>query len=203
MVYLALDKTLVFCYYSISVKKIKKSSKRQLFVGLLILALVGACGFLYNRGQANNEIAGIGTPGQPGYINLEPATEEDKQRADTNKQRLIERQEQEKNQQPQPAGTKKEVMPAVYVGQYQNTIEVDASVASIFEDGGTCIATFTRGDLSFAKSVQAVKNVNTVDCPTMSALISEFSQKGPWSVTVKYTSGSAEGTSKPMDFEVK
>lgn len=178
--------------------KIKKPSKKILLFSLcLILIAAGMSYALVSRNTSPS--SGDKT------VNLDPPTKADAARVEANKKRLVERQEQEA-QQNKTAGTGqlKTVKPAItYAGQYDNAIEVGAYVNNVFEDGGSCTATFTRSGTQFTKTVQAVKNVSSVDCPTMSAASSDFASKGTWQVTVAYSSGTAQGASDSRQIEVK
>jgi hypothetical protein len=138
-------------------------------------------------------------------INFDPATKEDNKRAEDNKDRIIENENQLANQS-NSSGTdsKKVVKPTItYAGKFDNQVQVGAYVSGVFEDGGECTAEFTQGNLKFAKKVTAVKNVNSVDCPEMAANSSEFTNKGQWTVTVTYSSATASGTSEAKQLKVE
>lgn len=135
-------------------------------------------------------------------INYAPPTAEDKKNVEQNKENIV------ANEQNRESGSsnssRKNVKPTItYADQYGQSVEVGAFVSGIFEDGGTCKAIFTHDGSSFSKNVQAVKNANSVNCPVMSAGVSEFSQKGTWSVTVSYDSPTASGASDAHQVEVK
>lgn len=144
------------------------------------------------------------TTKQEGRINLDPPTITDIQRAEQNKQDLVNRQDQEVNRKSQFTSTKKIVIPTItYAGQYNTVIEVGGYVDGVFESEANCTATFTKDTLIFTKSVIAVQNINSMDCPVMQAAASEFSSKGSWSITVSYNSSTAAGSSDTRSIEVK
>lgn len=185
--------------------KIKKPSKKVLLVLAALIVLAGAGGaFYFNKANNSGQTAQNPTI-QEGKINLDPPTEEDAKRVDANKKKVEARQEQEKIQAAAPpSSSKKQVKPVItYAGQYGQAVEVGAGVNGIFEDGGVCTATFSKGALSFTKSVNAVKNMSAVDCPVMSAGSGEFAQKGVWNITVNYSSATAAGDSDARQVEVK
>lgn len=177
--------------------KIKKQSIA--LVAVLVLAMITS-GLLYakNRNLDSSQPASPDAT-QAQDINFDPPTAEDAQRAADNKQRLTD-QPSQPNASP---GTKKSVKPTITgAGQYGEVVEISSFVGGVFEDGGTCTATFTSGGTSFTSSVQAVSNVNTVNCPTISVPISNFNPRGTWSVTISYSSNTAAGTSDPKQVEV-
>ncbi len=137
-------------------------------------------------------------------LNLAPPTNEDRQRVEDNKKRIIEQQDLSKSQQVNTSGSKKSIKPTItYAQQYGQSVEIGAYVSGIFEDGGKCTATFKLGSSAFSKSVTANKNVSSVDCPVMSANASDFNPKGSWLVEVSYDSPTAFGVSEKRQVEVK
>lgn len=182
-------------------KKIKKPSKKTTII-LLLAILIIAGGILYYLKYVRADTATQET--STSDVNLSPSTEEDKKRAEDNKQRIVEQDEQLKTQGQQPSSaSKKTVVPTItYADQYGSVVEVGSYVTGIYEDNGKCTATFTKGSASFAKSVNAVKNVNSVNCPAMSAPVSEFTSKGTWNVVVSYSSDTASGSSTAKQIEV-
>lgn len=190
----------------VKTKSTSKKDKRKL-LALLILSviLIGGGIYAYKQNRSDNATGKTQTGSQTDTINLEPATEADKKRSDENKQEIVERDQNVQNQQPSGT-TKQSVKPVIsYASQLYTSgaVEVGAYVNGVFEDGGTCTATFKLGSSSFIKSVTAVKNVNAVNCPVMSATANEFTPKGTWSVTVSYDSKTASGLSDARQIEVK
>lgn len=185
--------------------KTKNSSKKFLIISLIVALLAIGAGIAYYLNQrAHNSEQSPQSPTSEETLNLNPPTKEDLQRVNDNKQGNLAREEALENQPAPQPGTKKAVKPVItYSGQYGPAVEVGGYINGVFEDGGTCTATFTRGGASFSKSVQAVKNTNSVDCPVMMAQNSEFAQKGTWSVAVIYNSVSASGASDPKQLEVQ
>lgn len=186
--------------------KIKKQSKKIILFGavaVVLAAITGASIVAILQNQRNDvSKPASDTSEQKDTINLDPPTKEDVKRVDDNKQSIIDREQQQATPPPTSTG-KKTVIPTItYAGQYGQAIEVGAYVTGIFEEGGSCTATFSKGSISFSKSVAAVRSANAVDCPVMSANASEFSQKGSWSVTVTYSSPTATGVSEAKTVEV-
>ncbi len=183
-------------------KKIKISSKKIATILVVsFVIIIGGVGYYFKNHKANPPK----TDNESGEVNLQPATKEDKKRADDNKQRIIEKDEQLKKQgQRNSSAGKQAVAPAItYAEQYGANIEVGAYVGGVFEDGGTCTATFSKVGASFSKTTTGVKNVSSVNCPTMIIPTSAFSTKGAWSVVVSYSSNTSSGSSAPKQIEVK
>lgn len=181
-------------------KKIKKPSKKVVIIlaAIVVAAVIGASSYWFLVRDEATDVPGNGTGEAP--VNLEPATEEDRQRAEDNKQDIVDREKQLDNQNDT---SKKSVQPTItYAGQYGSVVEAGAEV-NAFESSGTCTATFTSGNSKITRSVQAIQNVNRMSCPVMSAPVSEFNPKGSWSVVVSYSSGTAAGSSTPVTFTVE
>lgn len=185
--------------------KIKKPSKKTTLVVLIAVILaIGLSIFLIDKSRDKTSDEAAQTAAQQAGINLALPTAEDAQRVDDNKKKIVERQTQESNQTPTTPGTKKSVIPVVtYAGQYGQDIEVGGYVDGIFEDGGTCTATFTQGSVSKTRTVQSVKNTNAVDCPAMIISTLELGQKGTWKVFISYSSSTSEGKSSAREIEVQ
>lgn len=185
--------------------KNKNIQKKYVFsLAILLLIVVGLLIFLYSNSQSNSSTDQNPPVQQTEPINLAPPTEEDVKRVEANKEKNVSRDEAEKNQPNPEPGTKKAVKPTItYAGLYGGVVEVGGYVDGVFEDGGTCTATFSQGSISFSKTVTSVKNINSLDCPVMSANKNEFDQAGKWSVIVSYSSSSSEGKSDPKEIEVK
>ncbi len=185
--------------------KIKKQSNKKLLLVLCAVIIIAGLSFLYYRSTNKNNLEKpSSTTGQTQGLNLSPPTAEDAKRAETNKEKNVTRDETINNTPTPEPGKKKSVKPTItYAGLYGDSAEVGGFVSGIFEDGGTCTATFTLSGTTFTKSVTAVKNISTVDCPVMSAPKAQFTQNGKWSVTILYDSSTATGKSDPREIEIK
>jgi len=80
--------------------------------------------------------------------------------------------------------------------QYNRVIETRAYVTGVYEDGGTCTATFTKsGSISKTISKSAFKDAKTLQCGALDITRDEFDDAGEWTVIVSYDSPTATGTS--------
>lgn len=182
----------------------KKVNKKKLLIGSIIILTAMGTAFVYFRMNGPSVNDKSYTVDQSEGINFNPPTEEEQQRADENKQRIQEREQAINAAQQNSSDEKRNVIPTFsYVGKYGTQIEVGSYVPGVYEDRGTCTAKFSKGGENFSRSVQAVKNVTSVDCPVIAVPVSSFPSTGAWSVTVSYDSSNAAGTSETRTVEVK
>lgn len=187
-----------------NMKKIKRINKKSLIAIVIVALLVAGGIYAYSQRNANKSTSSADNPDSAETINLDPPTEQDKKNVEQNKEAIAERQKNLQNQNQQPGDDRKAVKPVItYAGQYGAQVEIGGYVPGVFEDGGTCTARFGNSNKSFTKSVEAVKNVNSMDCPAMIAKNEEFSPKGKWTVVVSYDSPSAAGPSDAKVIEIK
>ncbi|HLG91154.1 MAG TPA: hypothetical protein VI336_03305 [Candidatus Saccharimonadales bacterium] len=165
-------------------------TKRPLLTLGVVLALLIGGGLAYAQlkdNQPANQPAGASDNQSDGYINLNPPTEQDKQDAEANKKSLAE-------DRPSPAPSsngKKEVTPII---TSVSSSEVKAYVPGIFEDGGKCTATATRGSQTETASSNGFADVSKTSC----APLKNLSIPGAgWSVVVSYSSSTSQGKSEP------
>lgn len=187
--------------------KIKKPSKISLivFVAAAIIAAGLIIYFFQNQDETrtNSSDSPQSTGQEADTVNLQPPTKEDLQRADANKESVSNRIDQENKANQQPAQSNQAVSPVItFAEQYDSNIELGGYV-NVFEDGGTCTATFTKGVNRVTRTNDAIKNVNSVNCPTFSIPVSEFAEKGSWTVTLTYSSPTASGPSAAKQVEVR
>ena len=179
--------------------KVKKA-KRPLFSRLtkrpllvlgvaLVLLIVGGLTYsqIKNRQPSDQPAADNTSSQSDDYINLNPPTEQDKQEAEANKKSLAEDQPA-----PPPASSgKKQVTPFITSASRS---EVNAYVPGIFEDGGTCTATATKGSQARTASSNGFANVSYTSCQPIHWSLPD----GSWSVIVSYSSSKAQGKSEPQ-----
>jgi len=168
-------------------------SKTLIIVGILVVAIASA-GALWIKHSHN-------TPPAPPGVKLASATKQEKQEANDNKDRIL---AQEKNGQTQNSqssqasaaspAAKKQV--SVIVTSADASI-VTAYASGVFEDGGTCTATFTQGGTVVTRNSAGFKNVSYSQCTPITP---NLPNAGSWSVVVSYSSATAEGKSQAQSF---
>ena len=181
----------------------KKFSGRTLVIAAVItLLLGGSAAALYWQTNGDNQSAHTTETSQtPAEEPQFPGpTDQEKQDADAHKDEVVQQQELEAN----PPTGQKNVTPVI-TSVSQNGAEIFASgfVPGIFEDGGSCTFTFTKGGASVVKTVGAFANASTTSCTNVTATRGEFSQAGNWSLVVTYSSPQAKGASAPKEFTVQ
>lgn len=92
-----------------------------------------------------------------------------------------------------------------YAGQTNQTIQVSSYVSNVFEDGGTCTLTLTKGNSTVTRTVQGVANVSYTTCPTFSIENSGHSAlaAGSWNIVVSYKSAAFNGSSETRTVDVQ
>lgn len=176
----------------------KKIKNKKIFIVILLIIICSAVTFiaLRNRSKTSTTTSNQG-------LNIAPPTADDKDRVNSNKEKIIDMEETVKNNSNSASG-KKLVSPTItYAGLFGNNVEVGSFVNGVFETDGSCMAIFTKNKLSFNKIVAAVTSTNSVNCTTVSVPKSEFKELGAWSVIIKYGSQSASGSSTVKNFEIK
>lgn len=164
------------------------SNKKKVVVIIVITALVvAALGFAAFKVFRKTDTS---TPTGTDTINLEPATEQDKQEADQNKDRIVEEQKQSANTGTSQTSNKKQVNVVITNAA---TDSINAYVTGVFEENGTCTATFTQGSTSVTRTSNGFQNVSYTQCAPITP---NLPSGGSWSVVVSYSSSTAEGKSQ-------
>lgn len=167
---------------------------------VLALALAGGGSWWLFKKQRNLEQKPTNTTtitdNQGENINLGPPSDEQKRIADERKKTL--------GQDPTPAPTtpsnKTKVTPVITNASVSG---INSYVPGIFEEGGTCTATFTKSGQSFSRSSTGFQNATNTGCPPITTTRSDFPSTGSWSVTLSYSSAKSEGSSPSKTFDVQ
>ena len=175
--------------------KIKRVSKKPIII-LAVLLLILAVGSYYLLRKDSSKPTPASNPAGVEKTDLSPATEQEKKAAEQHKEDLS-------RPTPQPATTpsgKKQIQPVI---TNANVNGVSAYVGGIFEESGTCTATFTMGNQKFTRSSVGFQNATNTGCTPINLTRSDFPASGSWLVIISYTSNTAEGSSLPYAFEVQ
>jgi hypothetical protein len=182
----------------ISVRHMKqKLTKNQLIlsVGALIIAL-GAAGMAWHPWHkpastaipAANTSQNSGSNGNSSNINYGPPSSSEQQAANDYKKTLS------ANQPPSSGGTK-----SISVQVLSATAsKIRVNIIGVFEDGGTCTATLTKGAQTTTATGTGIAASNYTQCNIN--LGAGQVTGGGWSVVVSYSSADASGksTSTPL-----
>lgn len=167
--------------------------KSIIFIVISFVLITIGCGYFYAAKMISNNSTSEGT------IRYEAATKIEKQEAENNKNNIVKSQ-QNKNNNPSSPNTstqKQTVKPTI-----TNTNgSINAYVSGIFESGGTCTATFTKGSTTLTKTSAGFENVSYTQCTPIN-IDSSFLESGSWTVFIKYNSEKSEGMSDSQQMEV-
>ena len=175
-------------------RKSKKLTRKVYLLAAAGIIVVGTGLFmLYQDGDPYSATPSQKVGSQPeSYVNLNPPTDQEKQATDEHKQSLSENQS---TPPPTPSGTKKQVTPII-TSVTQN--EVKAYVQGVFEEGGKCTLIATKGSQTVSGSSSGLENVSYTSCIPISVSL----PPGSWSITVSYSSATADGkTTQPFNVQ--
>lgn len=163
-------------------------------IGVIAVLILGG-GFAYSK-LAHKASTGTNAKNN---IDLSPATPAEKQDSNEHKENTS-----QNNQPTPPPSSTSSVTPVIVdASQYSDKIEVRSYVPGVFENGGTCTVTLTKGSLQVTKQAAATEDATTTRCANVSIDRSEFSEAGQWTATVSYSSTAYQGSSKPTTVEVQ
>lgn len=161
-----------------------------LLVAILVLAGVASGGYVlvarHKKDPTNT-------------INFNPPTKQEKASGNQQKQADIERQQVDTTS---PSQTSSAVLHIVDASQYQDQIEVRGYTGDVYEDGGTCTATFTKDSKTVTGTSKAFKDATTTQCTPIDIPRSNFPSAGVWNLVVSYSSTNNKGTSEPQQVTI-
>lgn len=126
-------------------------------------------------------------------------TEQEKKETEQHKENLPDANSSPSSNASGNSEQKKTVKPTI-TDTSNNSIK--SYVSGIFEDGGTCTATFTQAGRTLTKSSTGFENVSYTQCAPID-FEAGFLSTGKWSVTVKYSSAIAEGVSDARSIDIE
>lgn len=165
---------------------VKQSRIKAIVFICLVLVLAIVCIFIYTIIHKRVKKTNPQSPAET--INYTPASPVEKKESEDNKDKIV--KEQSQNNQNNTSGQKKSVIPTIVNA---DTNSVSAFVNTIFEEGGTCTATFTKGSVTKSKSSDGFQNVSYTQCAPID--ISGLLTSGTWSLTITYSSTTSVGSS--------
>lgn len=180
----------------------KRLSRNQVLIGAsALIVILSVAGYLIARGN-NTEVPQSPTiTTDTSGIDYGPPTEEEKAEAERHKEELARQMEQES----QPTGSEKKQVTPVITNASQNGQEamVSAYIQGIFENGGVCTVTFTKGSQKITKTSEAFADASTTICKSFAVSRSEFDSAGDWQVVVSYSSQTSEGSSQTKNLALE
>jgi cytoskeletal protein RodZ len=185
-------------------KSNRLSRKVMIITGIAVVAVLVAGGLLLWHkhtidSQHTSKVSKVG----PNFVNYSPPTKQEKKDAADHKDALAKQMADENKAGNTDPGTKKDVKPVITnVSTINSQVTVTAYISGIFEDGGTCTLTATKGSQQKTFTSQGFADATTTDCQPFRLDPSEFPGGGQWSFKVSYSSGTASGSSDAKDYRV-
>lgn len=170
-------------------------SKKIFFIALATIIFVGSAAYAYKSAQDDKQ---NGSNPEAGYTG--PSEDQEKTEAEANKTNADKRAELEKEDSQTKTTTKKSVSVVITNAQVNS---INSYVSGVFEDGGTCTATITKGSSQILKTSEGFKDATHTTCAPIFLKRSDFSSSGTWSVKVSYSSVTSEGQSQAVNIEVQ
>lgn len=133
-------------------------------------------------------------------VDYGPPSKEDVEQSQTGKQNATNEGSSQNNATPtSPSTTKKSVAVGIsFADVVDNKVEIRAFTPSITEGGGICTAQLQKGSMVVSVSSEAFIDSSSSVCNPIYIDMSKFPEKGNWSLTVTYSSNSAEGVSEKI-----
>lgn len=190
-----------------------RSSEHRVFYALLAVFFVAALGvggyFAYQKFSKKDEpqasdirdrnTASVVKDGQ------ENSNSQSEDETDSNASKTLSEKEQDnwaKNQEKDSETgltIAKPVIDDIY--SEDGTVEISATITNVTNTEGVCTFVFSNGSKSFEKTTGVNPPKMMTECQELYVDKSEFTP-GEWSVTLKYKSNSAEGTSDAKTFSI-
>jgi hypothetical protein len=186
-------------------KKITGSKKAKKTVWLLatlavVAIIVGLASYLITKG--NDSAFDKTSTGHD--VNLNPPTPQEKAETEEHKDSLAEKEETTTPPAPPTPSGKLAVVPFItFAGQEGGDASVSAYIPGIFEDDGTCTATFTKGTLSHSQQSKGFRDFKHTTCAPITAPRASFAEGGAWTVILSYSSATASGSSQPRSLTIE
>lgn len=172
-------------------KKIKKiPSEKRLLITLAIVSifLVGSALMVRRYRSKSADVL----PAKPTEtINYGPTSPVEQKESDDHKDALVKDQNTQTQNPTTTTSGKIAVVPTI---TNASASTVNAYIMGIFEETGTCTATFTRDGVTKTKTSSGFGNVSYTQCAPIK-LEQGFLSSGTWQLVVSYSSPKSEGFS--------
>lgn len=167
---------------------------------VIVLAIAGASYALISR---NTPDSSTDTTNTPGSVNYNPPTDQETDSSQDGKKDSTDGNKDDENSNGDTPSQKKTAQVGI-ANTYKtsNSLEIRAFTPSVVEGTGTCTATLIKGSLSVSKSAEAFIDASTSQCRVITIPLSEFGEKGAWTLTVTYSSPAYAGTSSTWDVQL-
>ena len=181
--------------YKLKQKDSIKLNKKLLIVLVLVVFML-TVGVFFVYSNRNDKFTNTPNDKSIETINYNKASPVEKKETEDRKDSIVKEQA---NTPPTTTSGKITVKPTI-TNASQTTL--NAYIAGIFEENGSCIATFIKGSSTLTKSSVGFQNVSNTQCAPIN-IEPGFLSNGTWIVLVKYISDKSEGVSNSQQIEVK
>jgi hypothetical protein len=165
----------------------KRGRKNKVLLAIVVLLVAG---FIYWV-AAIRPSKHASTP--VGGVNYNPPSQQDKQAGEDAKKTVEDRST--------GASQNSGLVNANVIITSLTTSGVRGYVSNVFEDGGTCTLTLTKGTDKITATSTGVADVNKTTCAPISIDQSQL-KSGDWTAVLSYTSAKASGSSAPQKLTV-
>lgn len=132
-------------------------------------------------------------------INYAPPTEEEKQEAVQHKQDISQKIDPQSKPSSNPASDSNQASVVITSLFVENgKVRGAGIIGNIFEEGGTCTLTLTKGSEKLSGTSQGIQDVNKTTCPPIYIKASG----GQWAAVMSYNLQGVSGTSPPQTINV-
>lgn len=186
-------------------KKISGSKRTKKTVWILaslavVALIVGLASYILTRGNDSD----FDKTSTGHDVNLNPPTPEEKAETEEHKDSLAEKEGNPTPPTPTTPSGKLAVVPFItFAGQEGGDVSVSGYITEVFEENGTCTATFTKGTLSHSQQSKGFRDFKHTSCAPITAPRSNFAEGGTWTVTLSYSSPTAVGSSQPRSVAIE
>jgi hypothetical protein len=172
----------------------KLTSKKSIAIMIVLLLVIGGGLYWGLSSKNSNSAQERAIKASHEDINFDPPTKEEEKATEDHKTDLPDNTATP----PAPATGKKEVKPVI---SNLEAATINAYVPGVFEDNGTCTATYSMGGQIKTQTTTGFKNASYTQCPPFNPSALNLAP-GVWSVTVDYSSAAAQGTSEQATLKI-
>jgi hypothetical protein len=191
--------------YNKNLKTNHSHRKKRIVSIFATLVLFGVTIFgywLYSQ-RSGTDSVNIGSVSGPERLDLNPATDEEKQVGEDAKDKIVADMDAS-NSRPGTSSNsdKTKVTPFISAARVDgDSFKLNGYVPSVIETDGTCVATMTKDRITVTESRQAMQNAQNTTCGQIIIPKSKL-ESGTWQATLSYSSSRSAGTSEKVNVEV-
>jgi hypothetical protein len=182
-------------------RKETKTKKKLLTVLIVVVFLLITGLIAYSLTKPEDLATTVGDS----EIKYSPATEEETQAAEDNKQKIVEEQAQQ-NQANTPEQTNDQKMSVTPVFGYieirDGQVKANGFISTMIEEGGTCTLILKNDGQTAQTSSTALGDAQSTVCGLMQISTNQLNS-GDWTATISYSSDRYEGVSEERIINVE